>query len=407
MQAMKFLKSLFAVGFIVSALALPAAFTTAAPLTPERVEEQRLTEHENNKRPYVAAGANRVHVAWGNVDLAQFAERDEEADGAFNSSTLGSVGSSPTYYNAVVDVGSDGTVHYAWVEGPSTIWYRRHAPGQPFSDPIVLADDYEFAHYPAITVQGTDNVFVSWRSGSDIHFVRSTNGGAAWSGVTELGISSYGRPPRLASGSSGVYITWTDEQSANIYVGVWNGSNFTPEQATRGGADFEPNIDVGPDGVLHLAFRRIGASAFHAVRQSAGSYATEGNFGNATVEGSVGLAVDAANNVHIAWIGRETGGYATSYSVRKPGEAFSTPIVASNDGGAFKANVDIDANSRAGRTVAHVVWESFQGGPAIRYARIQSQTTTCPPPGTGVTPGPQLRNRIFLPMVNTVAEGTC
>ncbi|HSH80772.1 MAG TPA: hypothetical protein VLA19_19765 [Herpetosiphonaceae bacterium] len=402
---MKFLKSLFAVGFIVATLAIPAAFTTAAPLTPERVEEQALTGYENNKRPYVAAGANRVDVAWGNIDLAQFAERDEEAGGAFNYATLGSVGSNPTYYNAVVDIGSDGTVHYAWVEGPSTILYRRRAPGQGFSEPVAIAQGYAFAHYPAITVQGSDNVFVSWRSGSDIHFTRSTNGGASWSGVGEVGVNSYGRPPRLASGSSGVYLTWTDERSANVYVGVWNGSNFTPEQATRGGADFEPNIDVGPDGVLHLAFRRIGASAFHAVRQSSGSYATDGQFGDASVEGSIGLAVDAANNVHIAWIGRETGGYATSYSVKKPGENFSAPIVASNDGGAFKANVDLDASSRSGRTVAHMVWESFSGGPAIRYARVQSRT--CTAPGTGVTPGPALRNRIYLPVVINGPTETC
>ena len=403
---MKFLKSLFAVGFIVSALAIPAAFTTAAPLTPEPVEEQALTGHENNKRPYVAAAAGKVYVAWGNTDLAQFAERDEEAGGAFSYATLGSVGSNPTYYNAVVEVGSDGTVHYAWIQGPDRIMYRRRAPGQAFSNPVVIASGYQFAHFPSIAVQGSDTVFVSWRTASDIEYVRSTNGGLNWTGATAVGVAAYGRQPQLAAGVSGVYLTWTSEQTGNVFVGVWNGTNFTPEPVSNG-QDYEPDIAVGPNGAVHVAWRRIGEGVYYAERRPNGTYDITGEFEDPRVDSQVGLAVDSADNVHLAWISRRTGAHETWYTVKKPGEAFSGPISISDDDGAYKANVQLDASATSGRTVAHVVWESFSPGPAIRYARVQSQTGTCPPPGTGVTPGPQLRNRIFLPMVNTVTEGTC
>jgi len=398
---MKFLKSLFAVVFVISTVTFSGTFTEAAPATPGVAEEQPLTGYANNKRPFVAAGAGKVYVAWGNTNLAQFAERDEEAGGAFTYATLGSVGSNPTYYNAVVDVGSDGTVHYAWIEEANRIWYRRRAPGQGFSTPVVIASGYQFAHYPSIAVQGSDNVFVSWRTGSDIEYVRSTNAGQTWSAATAVRIAAYGRQPQLAAGVSGIYLTWTHERDGNVYVGVWNGTNFTPEPVSDG-QDYEPDIAVGPDGAVHVAWRRIGVGVFHAVRQSNGSYAITGEFEDPSVDSAVGIAVDSGNNAHVAWISRKLGTYDTWYTIQKAGEAFSNPIAVSNDAGAFKANVQIDASVRGARSVAHLVWESFSGGPSIRYARVQSETCPTPAPAT---PGPSLANRIYLPMV--MQSGAC
>ncbi len=143
---------------------------------------------------------------------------------------------------------------------------------------------------------------------------------------------------------------------------------------------------------------------FYAVRRPNGTYNIAGQFEYPSVDRQVGLAVDSSNTVHVAWISRQTGVFETLYAVKKPGEEFSSPIAVSNDAGAFKANVQVDASVRAGRSVAHLVWESFQpgGGPSIRYARVQSQTCPTPAPAT---PGPSLPNRIFLPMV--LQSGAC
>ena len=370
----------------VAALLLPAALSFAAPLAPALAEEQVLTNYEANKKPFVATGAGRVHVSWSLPGHAQFAERAEEAGGAFGYSTLGSIGSNSTYYNAVVAVGSDGTVHYAWVEDGANVHYRRRAPGQNWTNDRVLAGGQGFAHYPAISVQGSANVWVTWRLGSeDIAFAYSNDGGNNWPINNSVGARSYAGTPRVASSPlGGAFLTWTGTDG-HIYLGAWNGSNFGISQVTNDDKYFEPTVAVAPSGQVFLAWRHTDRGVFYAASQANGRWGISNVFQHPDVRGAASIAVDGHSNVHLAWVSRAGGAYNTWYAIQKPGELFSNPIVVSNDGGAFKANPDLAASMHADRVVAHIVWESFDGGmaSAIRYARAQTSLTS-----TGPTPTP-------------------
>lgn len=381
-------KSSFAVlAMVLAVLLLPAALSFAAPLAPTLAAEQVLTNYEANKKPFVATGAGRVHVSWSLPDHAQFAERAEEANGAFSYATLGTIGSNSTYYNAVVAVGTDGSMHYAWVEDGTNVHYRRRAPGQNWTDDRVIASNQGFAHYPAIAVQGSANVWVTWRLGNeDIAFAYSNDGGSNWPISSSVGARSYAGTPRVASSPlGGAFLTWTGTDG-HIFLGAWNGSDFGISQITKDDKYFEPTVAVAPNGQVFLAWRHTDRGVFYAASQSNGTWSISNVFQHPDVRGAASIAVDGLGNVNLAWISRAGGSYNTWYAIQKPGESFSNPIVVSNDGGAFKANPDLAVSTRSDRVVAHIVWESFNGGSAIRYARAETSLTS---PDTTPTPTPQ------------------
>ena len=125
---------------LVALLALlgPAALSIAAPPVPSVVEQRAITGYATNKLPIAATGNGRIYVSWGVNEAANFAERQEEA-GEFSYETLGSVGSSSTYFNTAVAVAGDGTVHYAWSQGGSTIWHRSKPVGGSWSGNHLVA----------------------------------------------------------------------------------------------------------------------------------------------------------------------------------------------------------------------------------------------------------------------------
>lgn len=387
---MKSFKLMLAVVFALTALTIPAATSTAAPPTPVLVEQPVLSQGGANKLPSVAVGNGNVHIAWsgpgqGGSDRAMYASRGEETGGAFAIASKGSVGGSTTYFNASVAVGSDGTVHYAWVNGGGTIYYTNSRPGQAPQQIVSRFED--FANSLALTVKGNNEIFVSWRHQGDnpngyIRFAYSNNGGVSWPVVKDVPTptGTYAGKPYLAAGPNNAFLVWTGNDGA-IYVGEWNGDNFAssciscPKYGPR--TDFfNPTIAVGPDGRPYVAWRSVGRGVFYGSRDN-GTWGLSNQFGHKDVAGPVSIDVDSRSNVHLAWISKEGGSFNTWYAVKTPSENFSTPIVASLDGGAFKANVDMAVSAKPGRVVAHIAWESFGGNQVIRYARVQTNGIGC------------------------------
>ena len=423
---MKFLKVLSAGFLVIIALIGLVVPGLAAPPRPSVVEETAITGSGTHKLPTVVTSNGQVHVAWSDTDAANFAERPEES-GQFNATRLGSIGALSTFFNAAVATGSDGTLHYAWIDGGSTIRHRSRAPGQGWSGDHIVASGQDFANAMALTVEGSGNVFAAWRDGQgQLSFAYSDSAGNSWPVVRSIptGPSAAG-PPRLAAGAGAVYMTWTDKDSAHIFVGQWNGNNFAVGAVTSGANGYyNPTISVGRDGRVVVGFRNVGTGVFYAERQSGGGWQVTHLVRSSTVAGPVAVVVDSQNNIHLAWSNEIGGQRDVWYALKTPTEAFSEPVVVSRDGNGFKINVDLAVSVQSGYVLAHVVWESFVGGQFIRYARVKTDvgapptpvpptpvppTPTCvpvPTPTAGPTgPSAPRSNAVYLPLVRNAPAG--
>ena len=399
----------------------------AAPPRPSVVEETAITSSGTHKLPTVVTSNSQVHVAWSDTDAANFAERPEES-GQFNATRLGSNGGNGTFFNAAVAAGSDGTLHYAWIDGGRTIRHRSRAPGQGWSGDHIVASGQNFANALALTVEGSGNVFAAWRDGEgQLTFAYSDSAGNNWPVVRSIPMPelSYAGTPRLAPGAGAVYMTWTGRDSGNIFVGQWNGNNFAVGAVTSGRNDyFNPTIAVGRDGRVVVAFRSVSAGVFYAERQSGGGWQVTQVVSSSTVAGPVAVVLDSLNNIHLAWSNEIGGQRNVWYALKTPTEAFSEPVVVSTAGSGYQLNVDLAVSVQSGYVLAHVVWESFVGGQFIRYARVKTDvgapptpvpptpvppTPTCvpvPTPTAGPTgPSAPRSNAVYLPLVRNAPAG--
>ncbi|WP_026369490.1 hypothetical protein [Kallotenue papyrolyticum] len=389
---MKSLYATLAALLLLAALLVPAARLQAAPPLPVLVEEGVLSGNENNKLPSVATGNGRVYLTWSVNNGIYEVDRQEET-GVFGRENLGSNNGNPTYFNAAVAVGADGTEHVAWISGGNIV-YRRQARGQPWTETRAIANAASFANNLDIAVQGVNRVFVIWRDTAPydgaLFYIYSPDGGNTWSQRIQINLpeGSYAGIPHIAAGPEGkpVMMTYTGKDKGIVYAGEWNGQNFNIVCVScfrfGGKSDFfNPSITVTPAGRPYVIWRAVGGGIFFAERQANGSW------GVARISShlapnytySVAIAADAANNVHMAWIARETekGSPSVWYTVRNRDGEFATPIAVSRDGGAFKSGVDIAATALYDRVVAHIAWESFSNGQFIRYARVQTGGIGC------------------------------
>ncbi|HEX6289939.1 MAG TPA: hypothetical protein VFZ66_12155 [Herpetosiphonaceae bacterium] len=383
---MKSFKLLLAILGVLTILTISVAPSSAAPPTPVVTDERIVSLNPSSpKLPAVAVGNGQVHLAWSEPGAAKYAFRGEETLDAFTIQTPGSVGNNSTYFNADVAVGGDGKIHAAWISGGSTIQYANKQPGQDWPAPQNVALFEDFANGLSLTVSGS-NVFISWRhQGEDpngyIRFVYSNNGGVSWPIKLDVPLPSgtYAGVPYLAAGRNNgpVFLAWTGNDG-RVYVGQWNGSNFAPVCVSCFRADlpqdlFNPTVAVAPNGQPVAAWRSVSQGVMYASRQQDGSWGISKQFPEPDVTGPVSIQVDGAGNIHLAWVSKATGSLTTRYAVKASTEqGFSNPITVSNDGGAFKTNVDMAVCAKSGYSLAHIAWESFSNGQFIRYSRVQA-----------------------------------
>lgn len=389
---MKATYATLAVVLVLAALLVPAARLDAQatlPL-PVLVEEGRLSGDGNTKLPSVATGVGRVYVTWTTEKDVSEVDRPER-QGSFGLESLGRTNGDPTYRNSSVAVGRDGTEHVVWISDGNAIRYRRKPFNQPWSGEVVISRGFGFANGVDIAVQGSDRIFVVVRTGEpedgSLWFVYSTNGGQSWSPTIPVASGvSYRFFGRIAADPNGgpVMIAFTGRYNTSIYVGEWNGQNFTiscVSCARFGGRTnlFDPAIAITPAGTPYVIWRDINSDGgiYYAERQPNGSWGVSRVWAFPTdYVNSVAIAADAANNVHMAWIE----GGATWYLVRNRKGELSTAIrVARPNGdlGGFRSGVDIAATALYDRSVAHIVWESFAGSQHIRYARVETEKIGC------------------------------
>lgn len=411
---MKLLRSLaaaFAALVVLMGLVRPS---DAAPPQPSVVEpnpnrhpNQHISESGTNKIPSVVTSNGQVYVAWAVDRLAKVAQR-AEASGTFNIQNLGDNAGDSDYSNAAIAVGSDGTLHYVWIVAQSQLLHRSKAPNGNWSEAHEIANRQPFANNVNVAVSGSSEVYVVWRNNAELAFARSVDGGVSWPQVGDVGGETSARAkPGLASGPNGaVWLTY-GSAGGSILAGSWNGNNFAlgvVQPGSRNAFNADPTIAVGPDNQPYLAWRCVNCGIFYAVRQQDATYGISRQFAEEAA-GPVAIKVDRAANIHLAWSSGDV-----KYAVKTPTETFSNPVRVSPAGASgYKVNVDLAVSVQDTSTTAHIVYESFVGGQFIGYGRVQTTGIgePCGTNGTGVTPGPELRNRIYLPMINNGAEGTC
>jgi hypothetical protein len=170
------------------------------------------------------------------------------------------------------------TVHAVWFDGRhgwpnAEIYYCRSLDaGVSWGPETRLTDDSNYSGYPSLAVVGeTLHVayFESFDDDSDIHYMRSTDGGDTWSPDTQLTTNTLMQDfPTIAAWGSTVHLIFTDEKNGNweIYYlrSIDGGITWDPEQRLTNDPAWtnSPSIAVHGSNV-HLAFSDDRASTTH------------------------------------------------------------------------------------------------------------------------------------------------
>lgn len=378
---MKSFKLLLAVVFALTALTIPAATTTAAVPQPVLDAGLNITGNAANKWPSLAVSDGKVYVAWSAPNEANFGE-SLESSSAFANARLGSVGNNSTYFNAAVATSANGTIHYAWINGGSTIFHLSRT-GTTWSPVHTVAAGQNFANTLNIAVRGDNEVFITWRhqgaNDGNLGYAYSNTTGVSWQIIKDVNTPRgiYAGRPDIVAGSPNlpVYISWTGVDG-NIYLATWVGNDFSSEcitcQRLGGGKDFfNPSVAMSSDGRPYIAWRSVAQGVYYGSRQPDGNWGFSRAFPTYPEVSSVAIAVDKRDNVHLTWLSRQNNQTNAWYAIQKPGQFFSNPILVSNDNGAFKADLDMAVSLQSQFGYAHIAVESFGGGQYIRYARVR------------------------------------
>ncbi|MBV9787164.1 MAG: hypothetical protein JOZ51_03255 [Chloroflexi bacterium] len=419
---MKSFKLMLAVVFTLTALTIPAATSSAAIAEPVLEDPGRNIASGTTKWPSLATGNGNVYVAWSVPDAANFAESAEQASN-FASATLGSVGNNSTYFNAAVAVATDGTLHYAWINGGSNVVHRSRTVGGAWSPVHIVAAGQNFANTLNIAVRGNNEVYVAWRhqgaNEGNLGFAYSNTTGVSWQVIKDVNTPRgiYAGRPDIVAGAANqpVYLAWTGADG-NVYMATWNNAanDFGTEcitcQRIGGTKDFfNPSVAMSTDGRPFLAWRSVAQGVYYGSRQVNGEWGFSRAFPGYPEISSVSIAVDKRDNVHLTWLSKQSNRTNAYYAVQKPGQLFTNPILVFNDNGGFKANLDMAVNLQSGVGYAHIGVESFSGGQFIRYARVRVNGIGCnvSAADTG-DEASSVRavymNPIFFPMVSEPAE---
>lgn len=418
---MKSFKLLLAVVFALTALTIPAATTTAAIAEPVLDEPGINIEGGTTKWPSLATGNGKVYVAWSVPQSAKFAESAERPTG-FIIRRNGSVGDNSTYFNAAVAVATDGTIHYAWIDGGGIIRHASRSAGvENWTDPPhVVAAGQNFANTLNLAVRGNNEIYVTWRhqgaNEGNLGFAYSNTTGASWQVIKDVNTPRgiYAGQPGIVAGAANqpVYLAWTGADG-NVYMATWvNASNdFSTEciTCTRIGGTkdfFNPSVAMTTDGRPYLAWRSVQQGVYYGSRQADSTWGFSRVFPSSTYPdvSSVAIAVDKRDNVHLTWLSKQNNRTNAYYAVQKPGQFFTNPIIIFNDNGAFKANLDMAVSLQSSVGYAHIGVEEFGGGQAIRYARVRVNGIGCDVSAAGS--GDEVsgiralyQNPVFFPMV--------
>lgn len=371
-------------GIVMLAATLAAPYAQAQTDSGLRLlSEFNLPNSREGKFPDVVAGGDQVYItAPVNRTSAAVWSKPAGANSFPNPFLAGPAEGQPDYSPSSVALGPDGSLYVAWINQPSrTIYLRRRDPAGTWGPTRTADRGSSFPVGINVAVSSTGQIFVIWRDpDSSAKYRFSGDGGENWSARRNLSEGAvYGSPPDVSAGPNGaVGATYVAAAGGNlqIYVALWNGSNFDTRRITALGGDYsDPSISFAPDGRVYAAWRGVGESGgnigvFYAERQADGSW-PRSRLAGGKVTGTVSINADEQGNLHVSWIAEPRGGNQLFYAFKPATGNFVGPVASGDTGGIFNPR---GYGSVANSVYAHVALEEFSGSSlSTRYSLFQAQ----------------------------------
>ena len=298
----------------------------------------------------ITASDNNVYVTWinsipGNQDI--FFAASNNKGGSFgtpiNLSNTSGISSQP-------QIAASGTnVYVTWSDntpGNFDVFFRAsNNNGTSFGPPINLSNNTAQSSAPQIAAIG-NNVYVTWRDGSEIFFTVSTNNGMSFGPPINLSTNTGTvNVPQIAAIGSNVYVIWTADNpiSDDVYFAASNnnGGSFGPaiNLSNTAGNSVDPQIAALGNNVYVTwqdSAPGINDIFFTVSTNNGGSFGTQKNISNTPGTGTSEDPQIAAlgNNVYVTWEDSAPGNFDIFViSNSQPFGGFSPPINISNNPG--------------------------------------------------------------------------
>ncbi len=272
-------------------------------------------------------------------------------------------------HNRKVARTSDGAYHIVYtktVNGYSQIFYAVSPDGVSWTTTQLTSAGYN-QYLPSLAVDSSDNVHIVWQgftSGSPSKMqIRYMRYSGTWSGITEITSDALYQQahPAIAVGASDVvYVVWNGTSASSPanaqirYVGYSGGWSAVTDLTTDASYDQqEASIAIDSTGNIHLAW--YGYSSFspshHQIRYikySNGSWSgiTELTTDPSYEQTDTTMAIDSADNIHLAWIGNDTASPSV-YQVRymEYGGSWSsiTDLTSDTSNSSYMPNISVDS----------------------------------------------------------------
>lgn len=231
-----------------------------------------------------------------------------------------------------ISVDAAGNIYVVWEESQSLnheIYFTRSSDsGSHWDSPVNISNDAGEAGSPSVSSSGNGNVYVVWsysaEPGSlwknDIHFIRSTDGGATWATRKILSYEKSARSPVITTDSKGnIYVVWSrwlygwESRHIHFRSSFDKGETWGPEKVI---ADQRVNLSPAvaadnPGDNLYVTwvyfddayyYWRTGDMLLSLSRNSGAEWSTPANFIDTVQEGAgPDIAADGGGNVYSVW----------------------------------------------------------------------------------------------------------
>lgn len=274
-----------------------------------------------------------------------------------------------------IAVNSSSNIHISWWDyspGNAEIFYRRSTDGgTSWSALTRMTWNTGTSREPAIASDSGSGVHLVWWDDSpgnwEIYYKRSTNNGAAWSGLTRLtwntDASYYASI--AADSSGGVYVVWTDNVSGDPNIcfkrstdgGVsWSG---VTRLSWNTGLSYNPRVAADSGGRIHVAWydNVIGNSEIYYKRSTDGGVSWSGLTRltwNTGWSSNPSIAAGNSGRVHIVWWDESPGNYEIFYKGSSDSGSSWSGITRLTWNAGMSDFPSISADSGGG---IHVVWD--------------------------------------------------
>ena len=331
---------------------------------------------------------NIIHVVWfddtpGNSEIYYKKSTNGGTSWSVNQRLTWSSGYSS---GPSMAIDSSDSIHVVWYDdtpGNNEIYYKKSTTGGTSWNPAQrITWTSGSSTVPAIAVDSSDAVHIVWQeniSGNDeIYSKDSSDGGTTWTAAKRLTwTSSDSRNPALAIDSSDIiYAVWDDPSPGNseIFGKRSTDGGVTWSSVRRltwtSGWSYGPDIAIAPPNTIHLVWGAEipgDTEIFYKGSTDGGetwSPAKQLTW-NSGASGSVSVATDSANDVHIVWMDSTPGDPEIYY--RKSADGGTTWSASQRltwtSGNSYSPVLAIDSTN-----TVHVVWrDDLPGNIEIYY----------------------------------------